>query len=135
MKKILVNQEHADALQRIGKASGKEPHEVFHDMVNAKHEETFGIPVPGHASSAGTSADDELEREHQQNAARVATASARASEDAPGAKAAALKKLDAVGASDDESSSTEPNAKKESGRPHPLKTWATGKGRGRAPNS
>jgi hypothetical protein len=131
MKKILVNQEHADALQRIGKASGKEPHEVFHDMVNEAHEKTFGVPVPGHAS-AGTSADDELGREHQESAARTAIATARASEDAPGAKAAALKKLDAVGASDNESSSTEPDAKKEGGRPNPLRQWAAGSSRRRS---
>jgi hypothetical protein len=126
MKKILVNDEHADALQRIGKASGKQPHEVFHDMVNEAHEKTFGVGVPGHAS-AGDSADDELDREHQENEARTAIATARASEDAPGAKAAALKKLDAVGASDDESSPEEGSAGKKGGSPNPLRLWAQGR--------
>lgn len=59
MPTIKVTPEHAQALQRIGKATGKSLPEVFHHAVSKAHEETFGHgidPAPLDATTPAAAA-------------------------------------------------------------------------------
>jgi hypothetical protein len=131
-KTIKITDHHADALQRIAKASGEEPHQTFERIVGSEHKRTFGVGLPGgHAEEPA----DDLDQQRRENAARTSAAIAKAATDAPGAKDDAFDHLDAVdeadvSASDEDSGGS--NASKMNKRgaaANPLRSWAAAPGR------
>ena len=87
-KKMLVHDHHADALGRISKATGKKPHEVFGDMMEAAHKEVFGVGLPGGDDAGGTDA-----RPFSHDPKKLEALAERMGENHPAAEKKALERL------------------------------------------